>query len=189
MTPTSPSESSSHSTPSRDARSRPTRVPLRRGGVLLPALLATLAVAVSPPISAQDVDDPVRLAGIDRVDLTADAAWDELITTDVGGATEAQFLEALRMTFAASIGGAEHAPTVLEGAPVTVRCHVDTFYDSGLIIYALRVQTEEPGPDGLVVATWVKSWVGSFTVQQLHQMFRLGEQCAESFLEDWRGVN
>ena len=145
--------------------------------------------ALAVPLVAQAVDDPSRLVGIRRVEATAEAQWDELITTEAGAATEAQFLEALDLSFATSMGEGEPAPEVVEGAAVTVRCHVDTFYDRGLIVYGLRVQTEGPGSDGEPVITWIKSWVGSYTVQQLHLMFRLGEQCAESFLEDWQRVN
>jgi len=108
---------------------------------------------------------------------------------EAGGATPDQFLDALRMTFTNSLSEASRAPLVVQSAPTTVACHVDTFYDTGLIVYSLRVQTEAPGNDGRPVITWIRSWVGSFTVQQLHLMFRLGEQCAESFLEEWRVVN
>lgn len=153
------------------------------------AAAATLLALAASPALAQSVDDPDRLTGLERVDVRSEAQWDELITTEAGGATPEQFLEALRMTFRESIAGADAAPSVVDGAPVTVTCHVDTFYDHPLIIYALRVQAEEAGADGEPVITWIESWVGSFTVQQLHLMFRLGEQCAESFLEDWRLVN
>lgn len=121
--------------------------------------------------------------------LNVEADWDELITVEAGGATADQFLDALRMGFAAGVTEADAAPSVADGAPTTVTCHVDTFYDTGLIVYSLRVQTEEPGPDGRPVVTWIKSWVGSFTTQQLHLMFTLGQQCAESFLADWRSSN
>jgi hypothetical protein len=155
--------------------------------LLVPAV-AFLAPATRPALG-QSVDDPARLAGLERVDIRAEAQWDELITRDVGGATPEQFLDALQMTFRESVTGANAAPSVVDGAPVTVTCHVDTFYDHPVIIYALRVQAEQNGVDGEPVITWIKSWVGSFTVQQLHLMFRLGDQCAESFLEDWRSVN
>lgn len=154
------------------------------------ALLSIAPVALfSGLASAQGIDDPDRLAGLDRVALRTEAEWDELITMEAGGATPEQFMEALRMTFREGIAGADAAPSVVDGAPVTVTCHVDTFYDTGLIVYSLRVQTEVPGEDGAPVITWIESSVGSYTVQQLHLMFRLGEQCAESFLEDWRGAN
>lgn len=139
--------------------------------------------------AAQSVDDPARLAGLDRVQVRAEAEWDELITVEAGGATPEQFEDALRQTFERTIASADAAPSVVPGAPVTVACHVDTFYDTGLVVYGLRVQVESPGPDGRPVVLWIKSWVGSYTVQQLHLMFSLGEQCAESLLEDWRSAN
>lgn len=151
-------------------------------------LLVAFAVL---PIRAvgQTVDDPARLSGLMTVDVHAEAQWDELITVEAGGATQGQFLEALQQSFRDAIAQADAAPGVLDGSPVTVTCHVDTFYDTGLIVYSLRVQTETAGPDGAPVITWIKSTVGSYTVQQLHLMFRLGQQCADSFLEDWRGAN
>lgn len=171
------------------ARSTAPRISVGHRVPTLDLLALVAALVTAAPTSAQAVDDPARLAGLDRVDISTEAQWDELITTEAGAATEGQFVEALGMSFAASMGEAETGPTVLEGAPVTVRCHVDTFYDRGLIVYGLRVQTEVPGDDGEPVVTWIRSWVGSYTVQQLHLMFRLGEQCAESFLEDWQSVN
>lgn len=157
-----------------------------------PALTLVLALVVQglpASLSAQAVDDPARLTGLTEVGVRAEAQWDELITVEAGGATQGQFLEALRLSFREAISEADAAPGVVDGAAVTVTCHVDTFYDTGLIVYSLRVQTEEPGSGGAPVITWIKSGVGSYTVQQLHLMFRLGEQCAESFLEDWRSVN
>ena len=163
---------------------------LRPSAVLLLALAVSAVLAVAPDaVTGQSVSDPVRLAGLDPVQVRAEAQWDELITMEAGGATPEQFLEALRMTFQETIAEADAAPALDPEAPVTVACHVDTFYDSGLITWALRVQTEVRGDDGAPVITWIRSWVGSYTVQQLHLMFRLGEQCAESFLEEWRGVN
>lgn len=153
------------------------------------AEVAALAAIAASGSAAQSLEDPQRLSGLMEVQVHAEAQWDELITMEAGGATPDQFLEALQLTFGDAIGEADAAPSVVAGAPVTVTCHVDTFYDTGLIVYSLRVQTERPGADGAPVITWIKSDVGSYTVQQLHLMFRLGEQCAESFLEDWRGAN
>lgn len=147
-----------------------------------------LGAAVLAPTAAQSVADPSRLVDVHEVELRAEVDWDELITTEAGGATAGQFLDALRMSFDDALGGADTGPNVVEGAPVTVACHVDTFYDRGLIVYSLRVQTEEPDEDGRAVITWIRSSVGSYTVQQLHLMFRLGEQCAEGFLEGWRAA-
>lgn len=130
-----------------------------------------------------------RLAGIDLIDTRVEAFWDEAITMEAGGATSDQFLQALQMTFRDAIANADAAPAVVDGAPTSVACHVDTFYETGLIVYALRAQVEEADDDGRPVIVWIRSWVGSFTVQQLHLMFSLGEQCAEAFLEDWRSAN
>lgn len=150
-------------------------------------LLALVCLPVG--LSAQAMDDPARLAGLTEVDAHAEAQWDELITVEAGGATQGQFLQALQQSFRNAIAEADAAPSVLDRSPVTVTCHVDTFYDTGLIVYSLRVHTETAGADGTPVITWIKSSVGSYTVQQLHLMFRLGQQCADSFLEDWRGAN
>jgi hypothetical protein len=155
--------------------------------VLLLALLP--ALAASAPAAAQEVSDVARLAGIDRVGARVEAEWDELITMEAGGATSEQFLQALGMSFEEALSSADVGPRFEEGAGVTVACHVDTFYEPGLIVYSLRTQVESPGLDGQPVIQWIRSWVGSFRVQQLHLMFTLGEQCAESFLEDWATVN
>ena len=93
------------------------------------------------------------------------------------------------MTFRDAIASAGRGPEVMENSPTGLACHVDTFYETGLIVYSLRAQVERPGDDGQPVIVWIRSWVGSFTVQQLHLMFSLGEQCAETFLEAWRSVN
>ncbi len=150
---------------------------------------AVLLLAPAPPLLAQAVEDTGRLAGVLRIDTRVDAQWDELITMEAGGATEAQFIEALSMTFRQTLASADAAPSVVEGAPVTVACHVDTFYETGLIVYSLRTQVERPGADGRPVIAWIRSWVGSFTTRELHRMFTLGEQCAESFLEAWKSAN
>ena len=152
--------------------------------------LAVITFATSPAeVHAQSIDDPARLLGIERVQLRADAAWDAMITQSAGGATGAQFEEALRMTFSDAITSADAAPSVVPGAPLTVACHVDTFYETGQIVYSLRTQLERSGDDGQSVIVWIKSWVGNFSVQQMHVMFTLGDQCAESFLNDWKSVN
>jgi len=154
------------------------------------AIVAAVSASLVPhTLSAQGVDDPARLAGIVRVQVRAEVEWDDLITNSAGGATSAQFLQALQGSFEGTIKDADAGPSVVPGAPVTVACHVDTFYETGQILYSLRVQTERPGADGQRVITWIRSWVGSYTTQQLHLMFGLGQQCAESFLEDWRSVN
>jgi hypothetical protein len=164
-------------------------IPAAVGARLLAAAVFVMTPGSAAPASGQGVEDPTRLAGLDRVQVRAEAEWDELITVEAGGATPEQFEDALRQTFERTIASADAAPSVVPGAPVTVACHVDTFYDMGLIVYGLRAQVESPGPDGQPVVVWIKSWVGSYTAQQLHLMFSLGEQCADSFLEDWKSVN
>jgi hypothetical protein len=160
-----------------------------RTAPVLAGILFTGSLAAAASLCAQAVEDPSRLAGLERVQVRAEAVWDELITMEAGGATPEQFEDALRQTFERTIAEADAAPSIVAGAPVTVACHVDTFYDTGLIVYGLRTQVEAPGPDRQPAILWIKSWVGSYTVQQLHLMFSLGEQCAESFLEDWSSVN
>jgi hypothetical protein len=160
---------------------------LRRFGAVLCAL--GLSVAARAPLAGQSLEDASRLAGLETVGVRAEAAWDELITMEAGGATSDQFLQALEATFGDAIGNADAGPEVGDGGTASVACHVDTFYETGLIVYALRVQVERPGDDGRPVIIWIRSWVGSFTVQQLHLMFSLGEQCAEAFLEAWRSAN
>lgn len=169
--------------PTRASRSLSVAAVLRRASSWL------ALVAVPGAAAAQAIDAPARLAGIEAVRVRADASWDEAITMEAGGATPDQFLDALRMTFESRLSQAPLALSVADDAATTVACHVDTFYDAGLIVYSLRVQTEGPGNDGGPVVTWIRSRVGSFTVQQLHLMFRLGEECAETFLQEWRTVN
>ena len=156
----------------------------------LSVVVVAVSAAAGPTAThAQSIDDPVRLAGVERVHVRAEAQWDEMITMSAGGATQDQFRQALQQTFEETIASADAAPSVVAGAPETITCHVDTFYETGLIVYSLRTQLERPGADGAPVIVWIKSWVGSFSVQQMHVMFTLGEQCAESFLDDWRGAN
>ena len=151
-------------------------------------VLAVIGVT-APSVAAQAVEDVARLSGVTTVDVRVEATWDEAITMDAGGATGDQFRQALMMTFEETISEADAAPSVLEGAPNTVTCHVDTFYEPGQIIYSLRTQLEQPGDDGAPVITWIRSWVGSFNMQQMHVMFTLGTQCAEQFLDDWKSAN
>lgn len=152
-------------------------------------LSIVLLLALPGAGAGQSVEDPSRLAGIDRVQLRAEAQWDEMITMSAGGATPEQFRQALTMTFQETIEDAEAGPSVVAGADLTVTCHVDTFYETGQIVYALRTQLERLDSDGEPVIVWIKSWVGNFSVQQMHVMFTLGEQCAGSFLDDWKSVN
>ena len=152
-------------------------------------LLAATLLLTGGAASAQSMEDVNRLSGVTTIDVRVEATWDEAITMDAGGATADQFRQALRMTFQETISAAEAAPVVLEGARHTVTCHVDTFYEPGQIIYSLRTQLEEAGTDGDPVIRWIRSWVGSFNMQQMHVMFTLGTACAEQFLGDWRSVN
>ena len=165
----------------------PLDVPIRR--LLVAASTLACAAGMGRAVSAQAVDKASRLAGVLEVDVRAEAMWDEAITMSAGGATQEQFQQALAQTFRGAITEADAAPSVVDGAPATVVCHVDTYYETGLIVYSLRVQVEQPGADSQPVITWIKSSVGSYTAQQMHQMFRLGEQCARSFLVDWRAGN
>ena len=152
-------------------------------------VLLAATVLCTPPLGAQSIENPTRLAGNARVQVRAEAVWDEMITMSAGGGTQDQFRGALAQTFEGTLAEAEAAPRLVPGAPTTVACHVDTFYETGVILYALRVQLERPGDDGEPIVTWIKSWVGSYSVQQMHLMFMLGEQCANAFLEDWRANN
>jgi len=153
------------------------------------AAVVSVALGAGTAVAAQEIANAERLAGLDRVQVRAEAQWDEAIVVEAGGGTADQFLQALAMTFEQTIASADAAPSVVDGSPTTVTCHVDTFYETGQIVYSLRTQVEEAGPDGQPVITWIKSWVGYYTVQQLHVMFTLGEQCANSFLEDWKSAN
>jgi hypothetical protein len=164
-------------------------MPLRTATRLAALSVLTLTLATPAAGEAQTIDDPARLAGVERVQLRASSAWDEMITMSAGGATPDQFRQALTQTFTEAIASADAAPSVVQGAPITVACHVDTFYETGQIVYGLRTQLERPGDDGQPMIVWIKSWVGSFSVQQMHVMFTLGEQCAKSFLEDWKSAN
>lgn len=153
------------------------------------ALVAAFALYGATETYGQSIDAPTRLTGVDRVQVRAEAQWDEMITMSAGGATQDQFRQALQQTFEETIASADTAPSVVPGADVTITCHVDTFYETGQIIYGLRTQLERTGADGNPVIVWIKSWVGNFNVQQMHVMFTLGEQCAESFLDDWASAN
>lgn len=155
-----------------------------------PLLLGfVLALALPAPGRAQDVSDPARLAGLDRVAVRTSAVWDELITTTAGGATEAQFEEALLLGLEEAIGGATPGPRLDPEAPTHLLCHVDTFYDAGLIVYSVRVSHHAPDASGRMIIDWIESRVGSYTAQQLHVIWTIADQCAELFLDDWRAAN
>jgi hypothetical protein len=126
---------------------------------------------------------------VSRVAVRASADWDELITTTAGGATADQFREALLQGFTEALRSAEAGPTVAADAPAFVLCHVDTFYDSGLIVYSVRVSLHVAPASGPSVITWLQSSVGSYTAQQLHVIWTLGDQCARAFATAWRSAN
>lgn len=151
-------------------------------------LLIAEAIVVAP-CGAQEIDDAARLAGVASVALRASASWDDLITTDAGGATSAQFHEALTLGLEEAIRGGWTGPRLDADADGYVLCHVDTAYETGLVLYAVRVSYHEPGEDGPPVIVWLRSWVGSYTTQQLHLLWGLADQCAHAFLEAWAEGN
>ena len=148
-----------------------------------------IAAGLAGPAHSQEIGDPSRLSGVVSVAVRATAVWDELITTTAGGATEDQFREALLIGLEAAIRSAEVGPTLEADAPNYLLCHVDTYYDSGLIVYSVRVSHHEPDAQGRTVITWLKSWVGSYPTQQLHLMWTLADQCAGALAEDWQTAN
>jgi len=157
-----------------------------------PVLLALAALTLAAgALRAQSVaiGDPARLAGVDPLGVRATAAWDEEITTSAGGATQEQFEQALLMGFEEAISTADPGPRYRPEAASFVHCHVDTFYDRGLIVYSVWVALFAPDASGLPVVRWLDSWVGSYTAQQLHVIWTLSDQCAASFLEAWREAN
>ena len=155
------------------------------------AVVAVLALLVAAPadVGAQALDDPSRLTGITTADVEVSAVWDELITTSAGGATADQFELALRMGLEAAIDSAAAAPTRVQGAPDVIQCHVDTFYESSLVIYSVRVSLMRPDTEGRPLVHWLRSWVGSYTSQQLHVIWSLADQCADTFLDAWVEAN
>ena len=155
---------------------------------LAPRLIFALFLGAGSA-TAQSTEDVSRLSGVTTIDIRVEVNWDEAITMDAGGATADQFSQALRMMFEQTISSAERAPVVRPSARYTIACHVDTFYEPGQIIYSLRTQLEEDDSDGAPVIRWIRSWVGSFSMQQMHVMFTLGQACAERFLGDWQSVN
>mgnify|MGYP003321733324 CR=1 FL=1 len=147
---------------------------------------AALVALAATPGSGQALDDPQRLAGIEVVALASGLDWDELITTEAGGATAAQFAQALEQGMADVMKAAPEGPSVDTETVHTLRCHVDTFYDVGLVVYGLRVQVEraEAG-GGAPVVVWIESHAGSYALNQLHLLSGLGRRCAEGFLDAW----
>jgi hypothetical protein len=151
--------------------------------------VAMVTAGAATPASGQALDDPRRLLGIESVSLRSGLDWDELITTEAGGATAAQFARALEQGMAEVMRAAAEAPSVDGEAAHTLRCHVDTFYDVGLVVYGLRVQVERPEAGGEApVAVWIESHAGSYALNQLHLLSGLGRRCAERFLDAWRSA-
>jgi hypothetical protein len=137
---------------------------------------------------AQELEDEQRLAGVERVAVQAEVVWDDLITTSAGGATSAQFREALIQTFRAAM--AKAGPALDAAAAGEVVCRVETVYDGGFIAYSARVEYRQPMGDGAKRGTtWFTSWMGTLGVGGLHQMFSLGERCANAFAEAWSAAN
>lgn len=170
---------------------RATRAPSKASPSSRTALasLALAALLTGHPVIAQDTADPTVLRGVSSVAVRASADWDELITTSAGGATQGQFEQALLSAFHDAMVGAASGPTVSDEAAELVLCHVDTFYDTGLIAYAVRVSYHRPDADGRHVIAWLESSVGTYTTQQLHVIWTLGDRCAEAFLTAWREAN
>lgn len=162
---------------------------IRLPDVVRVAVWVPLFAGAAQAARAQSLDDPRRLRGVSVVGLRATASWDELITTDAGGATEAQFRDALGLGLEEAMRGVESGPRLDPDAPSYVLCHVDTAYETGLILYAVRVSYHEPGHDGAPVIAWLRSWVGSYTTQQLHLLWTLADQCAGAFLDAWTEAN
>jgi hypothetical protein len=157
---------------------------------LFRAMLTTLLLAVSlfgpVPVSAQmdAFGDPARLADAMPVAVRAAVDWDELITETAGGATEEQFHQAVFQTFEAALG--EMGASVDASSERFLMCRVETIYDSGLISFAARVELHEPfGAPGQTAISWHRTWIGTAPVQGMHLLFRVGEQCAEDFVEAW----
>lgn len=172
----------------RRARGQSTLRPRRAARGVGLVVVVTLSGAASTPVVAQDLTDPARLRGTTPVAVRASVEWDEQITNTAGGATEAQYHEAVLQTFRDALQETE--VPIDEAAEAVVLCRVETFYDQGLIAYAVRVELLRPlAPEGTPAVVWQRSWVGTTAVGGLHRMFSLGEQCAEDFASDWVSAN
>ncbi|MEX2467987.1 MAG: hypothetical protein WD995_13840 [Gemmatimonadota bacterium] len=156
----------------------------------LVALLFAVLLPAPARVAAQmeAFGDPARLVGAAPLAVRAVVEWDELITETAGGATEDQFHQAVIETFEASLG--EMGVPVDDAAERMLVCRVETFYNSGSIAFAARVEFHEPfGRPGQTAITWHRTWIGTTSVQGMHLLFRIGEQCAEDFAEAWRAAN
>jgi hypothetical protein len=160
-----------------------------RARLTLRVMAAAIAVALPhASVEAQDVGDSARLVGAGPVAVRVAVEWDEQITNTAGGATQEQYHEAVLQTFRQALEGTD--VPLAEDAESFVLCRVQTYYDRGLIAYAVRVEYQEPlGPNGAPVVSWQRGWVGTTAVGGLHQMFALGEQCATDFAREWRAAN
>ena len=161
---------------------------------LFRAALTTPLLAVSlsglEPVAAQAgaFGDPARLVDAVPVAVRAAVDWDELITETAGGATEDQFHQAVIQTFEASLR--EMGVAVDASSERFLMCRVETIYDSGLISFAARVEFHEPfGAPGQTAISWHRTWIGTAPLQGMHLLFRIGEQCAEDFVEAWTAAN
>lgn len=150
----------------------------------LAVVLCTLGPSLAHTgLAAQETmfGDPSRLAGAEPLGARAVVQWDDLITETAGGATEAQFLDAVAQTFEASLR--EQGVAVDPASERFLVCRVDTMYDSGLIAFAARVELHEPFGDGSGTAiTWHRTWIGTTPVRGMHLLFTIGERCAEDFI-------
>jgi len=98
-------------------------------------------------------------------------------------------VEALGLGLEQAMTGAARGPRVDPRAQSFLLCHVDTFYDRGLIVYSVRVSYHRPAEAGPPVIAWLHSSVGSYTAQQLHVIWTLADQCADTFLDAWAEAN
>ena len=104
---------------------------------------------------------------------------------NAGGATADQFRQAIQIGLQDAIRAADAGPLLNPTAPNYLECPEDTQYETGLIVFSVRVSHHEPDADGRHVITWLDSWVGSYPTRQLHLMWTLADQCAKTFLDAW----
>jgi hypothetical protein len=153
--------------------------------LLVPALLHAPTDAAA---QMEAFGDPARLRDVTPVAARAVVDWDQLITETAGGATEDQFHQAVIQTFEAELGA--QGVAVDASSERFLMCRVETLYNSGVIAFAARVELHEPfGAPGQTAITWHRTWIGSAPVQGMHLLFRIGEQCAEDFVEAWSAAN
>lgn len=153
--------------------------------LIVPALLHAPTDAAA---QMEAFGDPSRLRDVTPVAARAMVDWDELITETAGGATGEQFHEAVVQTFEDEL---EALGVSLDASSERfLMCRVETLYESGQIAFAARVELHEPfGAPGQTAITWHRTWIGTAPVQDMHLLFRIGEQCAEDFVEAWSAAN